>query len=53
VAYRANSTPQMIENFDATQFILTASNGELLVTIKNKDTSDFKSGEDEPLTIVK
>jgi hypothetical protein len=47
-ASASNKPPQLVGNFDATQFIVTDTNQELLVTIKmNDDTS-----ENEPLTLV-
>jgi hypothetical protein len=39
-AYAKFKLPQMIENFDATQFIISGSNEDMFVTIKI-DTNDI------------
>jgi len=48
-AYAKFKPPQMIGNFDATQFIISGSNEEMFVTIK-KETNDIS--ECLPFTIV-
>jgi hypothetical protein len=45
-AFAAGKPPHLIGNFDATQFVVSDKNGELLVTIKKK------CSEDEPVTLV-
>jgi len=53
-AYSFNKPPQLIGNFDATQFILTGNSEELLVTIKKNHPDDIIDGdvENQPLSSV-
>jgi transposase len=52
-AYATGKMPTMIGNFDATQFIISGKNEELLITIKNKyfETDNIDDLDDDPLTI--
>jgi hypothetical protein len=49
-AYAKFKPPQLIGNFDGTQFIMSGTNEELLVTIKGKTSTD--NYDHLPLTIV-
>jgi len=53
-AYSFNKPPQLIGNFDATQFILTGNSEELLVTIEKNHPDDIIDGdvENQPLSSV-
>ncbi len=51
-ALAKDKPPILIGNFDATQFIITDRNEEMLVTIKKKVNSDDDKEDGEPLTIV-
>jgi hypothetical protein len=48
-AYAKFKAPQMIGNFDATQFIMSGSNEEMLVTVKKEQSN---GDECLPLTTV-
>ena len=53
-AYSFNKPPQLIGNFDATQFIITGNSEELFVTIKKSNMDDITDIEieNQPLSSV-
>ena len=51
-AYAADKPPQLIGNYDATQFIVSEKNQELLVTIKRENIDGTSNDGDVPLTNV-
>lgn len=52
-AYGSNKPCQLIGNYDATQFVVTVKNQELLITIKKESSNDSDDDmEERPLTNV-
>lgn len=51
-AYASDKPPHMIGNYDATQFIVSVKNEELLITIKKEHLDGSRDDGDVPLTNV-